>query len=120
MRAGGEPFSAAALAAALATVAGTAGSTAAVAAPALTAAVPAAMGAGELASIVTPAVLGAGSLATGIHGALQDAPEAAKPNLPSTEVGSLGAQAAPLKFGGPGGRMQTQQNRSNTALAMLG
>ena len=62
----------------------------------------------------------AASLGLGISSALQDPPEVAKPNLPSTDIGSLGAQAAPLKFGSPGGRMQTQQNRSNTALAMLG
>ena len=70
------------------------------------------------------AIIGGIGLATSLastgYGLAQDPPEAAKPNLPGAEVGSLGAQAAPLKFGGPGGRMQTQQNRSNTALAMLG
>ena len=73
-----------------------------------------------LASAIIGGISAASSIGLGLNSALQDPPEAAKPNLPGAEVGALGAQAAPLKFGGPGGRMQTQQNRSNTTLAMLG
>jgi len=74
----------------------------------------------SLASMLIPAVIGAAGLGMSAYGMAQDAPDPAKPNLPSPDVGSMGMNNRAPKFGSPGGRMQTQQNRSNTALAMLG